>query len=342
MFKYDPGLQQGREDCLCLHRNENLFVGRDWVVDAAAGLVEEAALQSYPDPACQRLREGIAKMFGVEPENIFVGNGADEVLAVLFAVLRERYDTVHLLDVGFKVYQMLAHRHRYRVATLPGDTFETGRVEARGWGGLAVIDSPNAITAGRLPAGQIERLAEHANSFVVWDNVYGELAGDRMPARVRDNVVVVRSFSKFYGLAGLRIGYCVASRDMVERLSAAKDVFSVNGMAQVMALEALRRRGEFETIAARIGPCRTALVRELTHFGFRVRDSAVNFILVTHPDYAADFLQAELLERKVTVRRFADPPIGNHLRITVPPPAGLEQVQGALRDIFGQRPGAGR
>jgi histidinol-phosphate aminotransferase len=331
---YDPGVQTGGDGVLALHRNENLFVGREWTVETAQRLVEAAAISSYPDATSLPLREALAEVYGVDASNVFVGNGSDEVLSDLLGLLRRSFDALSCLDVHFKVYPMLAERLAFRLDALPGRTFETGHVDARGFRGLALVDSPNGITGRRAERAELLALADDEASFLIWDNVYGEYALDEPPP-LAGNIAFVRSFSKFYALAGLRIGYCIAEASVVADLLARKDAFNVNGFAQVMALEALRRRDRFAELRDELVACRKALVRELEGLGFEVPPSDFVAVLATHPRHGAAHIQAELLKRKIAVRRFSDPETENYVRITVAPDAQREQLVDALRDIVG-------
>ena len=148
---YDPGVEVGGGQVLSLHRNENLFVGPEWSIETARRLVPAAGVSSYPDATSLPLRIALAEHFGVEPGNIFVGNGSDEVLADLFSLLRAERDELWTLDVCFGVYPMLAERMGYERRILPGRTFETGRIEAEGFDGLAVVDSPNGLSGTLFP-----------------------------------------------------------------------------------------------------------------------------------------------------------------------------------------------
>ena len=331
---YDPGVQVSGDDVLSLHRNENLFIGPEWTVATAQRLVEQAAISSYPEATSLALREALAEFNGVEPANVFVGNGSDEVLSDLLSLLRRSHDAVSCLDVHFKVYPMLAERLAFRLDALPGDTFETGRVDASGFRGLALIDSPNGITGRRTRPEDLAALADDDGSFLIWDNVYGEYAYDEAPT-LRKNVAFVRSFSKFYALAGLRVGYCIADADLVADMLARKDAFNVNGFAQVMALEALRRHDEFAALRDQLVACRGKLEKGLEELGFRVPPSEFVAVLATHAEHGAEHIQAELLERGVAVRRFADPETANYVRITIAPDPQRERLFTALREIVG-------
>jgi histidinol-phosphate aminotransferase len=333
---YDPGVQASADDTLCLHRNENLLVGSEWSVDAAREAIPRAAISAYPDATSLPLREALAAQYGVATENIFVGNGADEVLADLLAVLRETYDTLGVLDVRFKVYDLLAERLGFATHVLPGESFASGHVDGSNFRGLAVIDSPNAISGSSLPVDEVLALAAPEGSFLIWDNVYGEYAYHELPQPLPANVVFVRSFSKFYGLAGLRIGYCIGEVGLIGRMLAQKDAFNVNGFAQVMGLEALRRHAQFAELRDTLVAHRHWLTTQLERLGFRVKPSDSVGVLATHGEHSAEWIQAELLARHVAVRRFADDElVSNYIRITAAPRPDLEQLLSTLRDVLG-------
>ena len=333
---YDPGVQVDSDDMLSLHRNENLFVGRDWTVDAAQQLVEHAHISSYPEATSKDLREAIAELYGVGAENVFVRNGADEVLSDLLGILRPRFQRVSTLEVCFKVYNMLAERMGFQQDTLPGHSFETGRIEAPEFRGLALVDSPNAISGSSIVRDDLFALAaDQQDSFLIWDNVYGEYADETLPPALPKNVALVRSFSKFYGLAGLRIGYCIADAELVGAMMACKDAFNVNSLGQVMAVEALRRRDHFLGLRQQLVTGRRALVDGLEGFGFQVLPSDSVAVLAKHPEHTAEFLQAQLLERRVAVRRFADPLTADWIRITAAPQPVLDRFLAALHDFLG-------
>jgi histidinol-phosphate aminotransferase len=330
---YDPGIQAATDEYLCLHRNENLFASREWTVERARELVEEAHISSYPDPTASELREAIAELYHVGSENVFVGNGADEVLSDLLGLMRDRYERLNVLDVCFRIYHLLANRFKYDLSVIPGNTFETGRISARGFRGLALVDSPNAITSNRLSRESLMSLSSEDDSFLIWDNVYGEFADDQVPSRIPENVAIVRSFSKFYALAGLRIGYCLAGASIVEQLLQGKDAFNVNSFAQRMALSALRRRETFCELGKNMRSCRDVLVERLEALAFTVRRPFGNFVLATHPT-SATYIQRELLKRGIAVRWFPGEPTSNYLRITVPPMPGVECLTDALSEVL--------
>jgi histidinol-phosphate aminotransferase len=321
---------------LRLDRNENLFIDPCRLVETARDVVASCGLSSYPDGDCTRLREALAEVYGVAPGNVYVGNGADGVLADLLGLrtIRRGFGMLHLLDVGFEFYPVWGRRFDFDLGTLAGATFETGRVFASSAPLLSVVDSPNSVSGERLSRADLFSLAADKRSFLIWDNVYGEFAGDLIPTPVSGNLAVVRSFSKFYGLAGLRVGYCIADEGLVEELLGEKDKFNVNAMGQAMALAALRRRAEYQGLAEVMIRARDELGQSLRGLGFRVREPGGNFLCVSHPHAIARDIASGLQERRILVRQFPRGRAAEWLRITVPPPEECGRLLAGLRSIL--------
>lgn len=334
--KYDAGLDnQNDHDWLYLHRNENLLIEDFWTVDVAKEMIPQAKIGSYPEPTSNKLRQSIATLHQVKPENVFVGNGADEVLANLFSYFRDDYKTIHLLDVCFKIYPMLAERYHYITKKLPGNSFTSGLIDTDSWdGGLAVIDSPNSISSAKIQYQNILDLTTIPNSFVIWDNVYGDFSINNIPIQIIKNLITVRSFSKFYGLAGLRIGYCIGHAEIIEHLLARKDAFNVNSFAQVMGVEAINRQQYFQSIANQLILNRAQLAKLLLEFGFTFPEPSGPFIFAAHPKYNAEHIQAELAKKKIAVRRFNGGLTNNYIRIVTPSQENIQRLNSALKEII--------
>ena len=332
--KYDAGVQLSGKDWLCLHRNENLFVDPNWAIELTKNMAHRFSISLYPDPECGELRAAIAELYGVSSENVFVGNGSDEVLSDLLALLRDSYERIATQDVCFNVYYLLARRFNYHHVKIPGNTFLTGQLAVEDWDGLSIVDSPNSVTGVQLNHENLLALKKNDHSFLIWDNAYGEFAGDVPPSPIEKNVVLVRSFSKFYGLAGLRIGYCIAHSSIIKELLERKDIFNVNAVAQLMALEALQRREELMGFSSQMIECRNSLVNQLQNFGFQVHKPSGNFVLTKHPTFSGQEIESALLKYNVAVRRFPGKLTENHVRITVPPVAGLSRLAHALEEVL--------
>ncbi|MGB0598424.1 MAG: pyridoxal phosphate-dependent aminotransferase [Rubripirellula sp.] len=331
--KYDPGIEIDSNKVLCLHRNENLFISKEWMRDFVSHAASQVDVLRYPETSSLELRKSLAKHYGVMAENVFVGNGSDEVLACVLHLLRDRYQTLATLDVHFKVYDLLADRLDYRHETIPGATFETEKIATTAWRGLALVDSPNAITGLGLDQRYLRRLTESPEAFLIWDNAYGEYAGDQCPSDLPENMIIVRSFSKFFGLAGARVGYCIGGHQIIDQLLSRKDVFNVNAFGQQLALHALSRHSEFAQFREEVIRCRNVLKRNLRERGFHVREPSGNHIFATHERLSACYIQEQLLIRNVAVRRFPGAPTDNFLRFTVPPLDGIDRLMACLDKI---------
>jgi histidinol-phosphate aminotransferase len=342
LTKYDSGVHVcGGDNCLHLHRNENLFIDPNWINHAFNQLADSISPSFYPpDPDYCELREAIAKAYQVERKNVYVGNGADGVLADLFNVLRLEYDRLNILDISYKVYPILAKRFNFHLDILPSETFNTSAAPYQFSGKrLIVIDSPNAITGYRMDRDHLFSYAS-GSSFLIWDNVYGDFADDFFAPPIQSNVAFVRTFSKYFGLAGLRIGYCIADDSLIKRMLSIKDVFNVNCVAQEIALIALQNKGKFDHFAKLMKQARAILVEELRAFDLMVIEPAGNFVFATHrseQDFAHR-IHAMLEKEAIIVRRYeitgAPGNIKDGLRITVPPLPQVKRLTDALAKAF--------
>jgi histidinol-phosphate aminotransferase len=332
---YDPGMHIAGDGWLALHRNENLFAEPALLDELARRALAKVTLSAYPHPTALPLREKLAELYGVDAANVFVGNGSDEVLAELLRHLRRAYEALWLQDVGYVIHGLLAARLGYRVEVLPGSTFATGRVEPPPGTCLSVVDSPNAITGHAIHGEELSTLARAPGSFLVWDNAYGQIAGDEPPRQVRANVVTVRSFSKFYALAGTWVGYCIGDRARVAELLQRKDAFNSGAFSQAVALEALARHEHFVQFARELSDARARLAAALQALGFEVRPPRGSFLLARHPARDATVLQEGLASRKIAVRRFPADAVRDYLRITVPPAPDASRLLEALRNLLG-------
>lgn len=325
---YDAGRVVEGSGWIALHKNENHFISSEW---AKRALLENANIRfdCYPDPFSAAIREELAKLYGVDSSNIYVGNGSDGVLADILAFLRLRFEQINLPDVGYKVYDILAARFDYGVRRYRSILDEK---DASPLAGLSVIDSPNAITGATVQASVYAQIADEPANFVIWDNCYGDFEDRRL--QIPDdlsNIAIVRSFSKYYGLAGLRIGYCIASPELVSRLNQVKDVYNVNGVAQAIAIRALTDPNEFEASATRMLQVRGQLQNLLSHHGFDVVEPHGNFIFTSHPKITGASLQKHFEDFNILVRRFGYPEIDNWLRITVPNERDIGRLEAALQ-----------
>jgi histidinol-phosphate aminotransferase len=321
LIPYDAGKFVDAPGWICLQRNENQFISQELSGTILVETSRSFNPARYPDSHSAELKARLAELHGVKPENIYVGNGSDGVLADLLVLLRNQYVRVNLPMIGYKVYDLLASRYGYEVSR-----YDARSKQIKPARGLWLVDSPNAITGEVISEAMLDQLASSPDAFLIWDNCYGDFESDRLCVRKLDNIAIVRSFSKYYGLAGVRLGYCVAAEKLVAALERVKDVYNVNAAAQALGMAALNRREVFMRLSEKMLGVRSILCSKLLDLGFRIADPHGNFVFIHHPEIPGNTLQAGLEQYQILVRRFDYPQISDCLRVTVPSEHDLDKV----------------
>ncbi|MFW6322765.1 MAG: histidinol-phosphate transaminase [Guyparkeria sp.] len=333
---YVPGEQPRIEGLIKLNTNENPFPPSSRVTEAIRSAADER-LRLYPDPTSQALRECLAGYHGLAVDEVFVGNGSDEVLGFLFRALFQRGRPIVFPDITYSFYPVYCRLYGIESTIVPldealaVDVDAMCRIDPSSVGGV-ILPNPNAPTGRALGLEQVERLAAHfADCAVVVDEAYVDFGAESAVALVGryPNLLVTQTLSKSRSLAGLRIGFAVGQSGLIEALTRVKDSFNsypVDRLAEAGAIAAFEDRAHFERTRAAIIRMREELAAGLNARGFEVVPSAANFLLARHPDHAGADLAAGLRRHKVIVRHFDRPRIGDHLRITV----GSEPENAAL------------
>ncbi len=337
---YVPGEQPKLPNLVKLNTNENPYGPSPKVVDA---LRIEAAdtLRLYPDPNSDRLRAGIAAYHGVAAEQVFVGNGSDEVLAHAFMALLKHERPILFPDITYSFYPVYCGLYEIAHRTIPlTESFEIRVDDYLVPNGGVIFPNPNAPTGRLLALGEVERLlAGNPDSVVVIDEAYIDFGGESAVGLVAHHpqLLVVRTLSKSHALAGLRVGYAIGQAHLVEALNRVKDSFNsypLDRFAQAGALASMQDHAYFESICAQVVATRTRLVDEMEHLGFEVLPSAANFIFARHPAHDGAELAARLRERSIIVRHFRNPArIAPFLRITVGTDAQCDALLAALKAL---------
>jgi histidinol-phosphate aminotransferase len=348
---YVPGEQLKRPNLLKLNTNEHPYGPSPRALDAIRAAATDH-LRLYPDFGATALREAIARLHAVGADQVFLGNGSDEVLAHVFNGLFRKAGRIVLMpDVGYSFYPVycrfyqiphefipLADDFSIRVAdyTTPRATVPAGIIFA----------NPNAPTGIALTRAEVEQiLAANPDSVVVVDEAYVDFgAQTAAPLLGRyDNLVLVHTLSKSRALAGLRVGYALASPQIVEGLLRIKDSFNsypLDSVAQAGALAAIQDTAYFDQMRHAVMAAREQLVRRLITLGFQVLPSQTNFVFARHPDHSATSLHLALRERAILVRHFKQARIEQFLRITVGTPGDCERLCDVLAEIL-NAPGRG-
>ncbi|MBL6614872.1 MAG: histidinol-phosphate transaminase [Reyranella sp.] len=339
---YVPGEQPRIADLVKLNTNESPFGPSPRAVEAmqaAAG-----SLRLYPDPEATELRAALAAHHGVKPEQVFVGNGSDEVIAHAFVALLKQAKPLLFPDVTYSFYPVWAQLFGVAYETVPLDDDLRQRVEDyRREAGAIVFANPNAPTGIALPRAEIARLLEeHRDIPVLVDEAYVDFGGESaVPLIARHpNLLVVQTMSKSRALAGLRVGYALGDAGLVEALTRVKDSFNsypLGRIAQAGATASLRDDAYFRETCARVVAGREAMARELAKLGFVVLPSATNFVFARHPARGGAELASALRDRAVLVRHFNKPRTAPWLRITVGTADDTTRLVAALADILKTR-----
>ncbi|MHB1085395.1 MAG: histidinol-phosphate transaminase [Thiobacillus sp.] len=337
---YVPGEQPKLANLVKLNTNENPYGPSPRVLDVVRA---EAAntLRLYPDPNSDRLRAAIAAMHGVNANQVFVGNGSDEVLAHTFMALLKHAQPILFPDITYSFYPVYCGLYEIASRQVPlTDAFEIKVDDYLTPNGGVIFPNPNAPTGRLLALGEIERLlAGNPGSVVVIDEAYIDFGGESAVGLVAHypQLLVTRTLSKSHALAGLRVGYAIGQAHLIEALNRVKDSFNsypLDRFAQAGALASMEDPAYFEAICAKVVATRSRLVDAMATMGFDVLPSAANFIFARHPAHDGAKLATALRERSIIVRHFRNPDrIAPFLRITVGTDAQCNALLDALKVI---------
>ena len=332
---YVPGEQPVRGDVVKLNTNESPYPPSPKVGEVLRSL-EPGKLGRYPDPVASIVRDAVAERHGVAPENVFVGNGSDEVLALLVRLVLDPGDLMAIPDPTYSLYPILAALQNARLETHPLDeAFELPDSLDRTRARLVIVANPNSPTGIGAPRERLSRLADAVPGLVIVDEAYAEFAqADCLPLAVNhERVVVVRTLSKAYGLAGIRVGYAVGAPWVIDRLLATKDSFNVDFVAQRLAAAALGDAAYLGSIVGRIRATRDRVVGRLRALGWVVLPSEANFVLARPRRAAAGAAYHALRDRGIFVRFFDASRVRDYLRISVGTDDEMNRFLEAVEEI---------
>ena len=341
---YVPGEQPALAHPVKLNTNENPYPPSPRVVEAIRRELGDdgASLRRYPDPTARKLRETVAAHHGIPADNVFVGNGSDEVLAHVFQALLKHDEPIRFPDVTYSFYPTYARLYGVAFETIPLDESFAIRVDDYYVpNGGVLIANPNAPTGRALPLAEIERLvAGSPDSVVVVDEAYVDFGAQSAVALTTryPNLLVVQTVSKARSLAGMRVGFAFGHPELIEALNRVKDSFNsypLDRLAQAAAQAAYEDDAWFRATCAKVIASRERLSEGLSELGFAVVPSAANFVFATHPAHDASGLSAMLRGKGIFVRHFGLPRIDSYLRISIGTDAECDALLDALRAHIG-------
>ncbi len=361
LHAYVPGEQPKVRGLIKLNTNENPYPPSPKVLQAVQGAVD-GRLRLYPNPTCERLREKLARLHGCDSEQVIVGNGSDELLAMAVRCFTEpaaalmagkgrskrpSAATVQYFTPSYSLYPVLSDTHgstRNPVPLKADFSMPTVTELRRGkvWdfdAALSLVTTPNAPSGRSYSVAELDALCEATRGVVVLDEAYVDFArGHAMEiALQRENVLVARTFSKAYSLCFQRVGYFVGHPALIAALHKIRDSYNVNGLGQVAAEATLGDLAYYRANFRKVIATRERLAAGLAEAGFSVLPSETNFLLVTPSGPPAREWLERLRERKILVRWFSTPGLDSYLRISIGTDGEADALLRAVRAILGGR-----
>ena len=351
LHAYVPGEQPRIKGLIKLNTNENPYPPSPRVLGAIRAAVD-GRLRLYPNPTAHALRERLARLHRCSPDQIIVGNGSDELLAMAVRCFVEPAGARHsdrsavqFFDPSYSLYPVLAAIHGALSNSVPlPEDFDIPSMpelrRGRQWNfraALTFVTTPNAPSGRGYTTAQLASLCRAQKGIVVLDEAYVDFAAEHALALALkfQHVLVARTFSKAYSLCFQRVGYLVGHPDLIAALHKIRDSYNVNGLGQVAALATLDDLAYYRANFRKIIAIREQLTRQLEALGFRVYPSQTNFILAQPPKFSAQEWMQKLRDRKVLVRWFNAPGVRDYLRITIGTPAEAASLVAAARKVLG-------
>lgn len=338
---YVPGEQPKVADLIKLNTNENPYGPSPKVLEALQDEVGDT-LRLYPDPNAESLKKAVASYYGVMPQQVFVGNGSDEVLAHAFLALLKHEKPLLFPDITYSFYPVYCGLYGIDFETVPlTAAFAIELKDYERPNGGIIFSNPNAPTGQLLSLAAIEALlARNRDSVVVVDEAYVDFGGESAIALVdrHPQLLVIQTLSKSRSLAGLRVGFAVGHPRLIEALERVKNSFNSYPLGRLAirgAVAAMEDRQYFDKTRQAIIRTREELVRNLRGLGFEVLPSAANFVFARHPAWDAATLAAGLREKAIIVRHFKQDRIEQFLRITVGTDGQCAALCRALAQLLG-------
>ena len=340
LVPYTPGEQPKDRVFIKLNTNENPYPPSPKVIKA----IEDAAgegLRLYPDPEATALRAAIAEYHGLAPEQVFCGNGSDEVLGLCFYAFFTPGKKVVFPDITYSFYPVYTKLFGLDWEEIPlNEDFTLPVDKFLGGNGGVVICNPNAPTGRTLPLSDIRRILDANPGVVVLvDEAYADFGAQSAVELINKypNLVVVCTMSKSRSLAGMRIGYALGNADLIAGINCVKNSFNsypLDRLALVAGEAAIWDVEYFEATRHRVMQTRQRATERLRELGFTVHDSNANFIFITHPEKSGRELQQELRDRGVLVRWFNKPRIDQYLRVSIGTDEDMETMCDACEAIL--------
>ena len=342
---YTPGEQPKAKNVVKLNTNENPYPPSPKCA-AVLKSFDLDRLRRYPDPEFAALRQELAKLNRTRPENVFIGNGSDEVLALAAKAFVENDEQIGSLDPSYSLYKTLAAIRDVKWVGCAAESLKTSK-PLKLKTSLFLWTNPNAPTGTLADPKAIAAFARKFKGIILVDEAYADFSRAncmRLATAAKNrNILVMRTFSKSYSLAGLRVGYCVGPKDLIAALYKVKDSYNVDAIAQAVALAAVRDQRWMKQNVAKVVKTRRWFTAELERRGWDILPSESNFVFAKPPaergsgllsaSRKASSIFAELRARNIFVRYFRGPKTGDRLRVTIGTDVQMKKLLKALDEL---------
>lgn len=338
MAGYVPGFQPQEEGWIKLNTNENPYPPSPRVKESLLAEIgrDGAELRKYPDAASREMRRAAAELYGFDPAWVITANGSDELLNNLIRAFVGEGEEVAYVHPSYSYYLTLAEIQGARVKTFGlDDDLRIADFPESYQGKLFFLTSPNAPLGFAFDLDYIEQLAARCRGVLVVDEAYVDFADFSAMELVRscENVIVTRTFSKSYSLAGMRLGLAIARPEVITALDKIRDHYHLDRLALVAGTAALRDQGWLKQNVGRIRATRERFSAALRTMGYTVIESSSNFVFASPADGNGQRVYDGLFERKILVRYFSDPLLKHGLRISIGTDVEMDAALEALKVI---------
>ncbi len=336
--EYVPGEQPKDKKYIKLNTNESPYPPSPSVIKAISS-DEVCDLRLYSDPESSALKKAIADVYGVESKNVFVSNGSDEILNFAF-MLYGNINGAVFPEISYGFYKVFCDLYGIEKTMVPlEEDFTIDKSKYMNTGRFTVIANPNAPTGIEMSKEDIEEIiASNKNSVVLIDEAYIDFGGTSCYELIKkyDNLIVCRTFSKAYSLAGARLGYCFANEELIkdlEKIKYSTNPYNINRLTQKAGVAAMAENDYYMTNCKKIADTRQYTAEELSLLGFEVLSSKANFIFAKHERISGGDIYTLLRERGILVRHFTDERIKDYNRITIGSREEMEALVKAMKEI---------
>ena len=320
---YVAGEQPKMMNLIKLNTNENPYDPGAKVKEAIASFDSET-LRLYPNADSEDLKTALANYYQLNTDQLFIGNGSDEVLALTFLTCFNSEKPLLFPDISYSFYPVYCQLYKIPYENIPlDDHFKINTRDYYRENGGIIFPNPNAPTGELVSVEEINHLLENnQESIVVIDEAYIDFGGESVIPLLEkyENLLIIQTFSKFRSLAGIRLGIALGNKELISKLYDVKNSFNsypVDRLAQAIGKASVEDSHYIKENADKIIKARENTVTSLKKMGFIMTNSYANFIFISHPDYEGEYLFKELRKKSIIVRWFNQPRIKNYLRVTI-------------------------